>query len=180
MKTSSSEQTPASRRQRKKQRQEHARHDNASLLGRLYRKWAGTRTFAVLQVVLICLAIAGWVAALHQIGKVWLIISAVAAIFLSFRGQSPNSTGYSAYSVFNPGCKSLLGDLRAEKMQREMGHVVLSEHDEDNIIDLPEELQRTSVPLRVRDVKSRDLNKPCPCGSGIKVKKCCLSEAKRR
>jgi uncharacterized protein YchJ len=59
--------------------------------------------------------------------------------------------------VFNKGCKKLPGQFDADSViKQEKGK-------QQNIVDMK------------FVVKNRRLaNKPCPCGSGIKHKKCCL------
>jgi hypothetical protein len=76
-----------------------------------------------------------------------------------FTNLGNSSSGISAYSIFNRGCQYLLGDSRAEAVDRELrGHAVVSETQ-------PESPRYLNIP-------SKFINLPCPCGSGLKAKRC--------
>eukprot|EP01066_Platyproteum_vivax_P009012 Platyproteum_vivax@DN3923_c0_g1_i2.p1 len=92
------------------------------------------------------------------LGKSFLIVILIVGMFLSM--DSNKKGGLSAYSIFNPNQRSLLGDTRAS--QFEPGGA--ERENDGNLIDLPSVSHTYS---------SRNANKPCPCGSGIKTKKCC-------
>ena len=85
----------------------------------------------------------------------YLTLSGIALIFLNLGERK----GASAYSVFNKNCRALLGTLDAKALEAQFTHR-----------DMPEE-QPSKVPV-CPDNRLR--NKPCPCGSGRKHKKCCL------
>lgn len=85
----------------------------------------------------------------------------IAAIFSNL-GQSSNSE-HSAYSIFNKGCRYLLGEARPQDVDKQMrgGH-------DAPIHEEPSGYEGLSVP-------SKFANKPCICGSGLKGKKCCMA-----
>jgi hypothetical protein len=67
--------------------------------------------------------------------------------------------GASAYSVFNKGCKTLAGDFRADSM------ILMKNTEKD---------KNSAIAPEIIVQKQKYANKPCPCGSGLKHKKCCL------
>lgn len=91
-------------------------------------------------------------------------IISVGIIVSIFCNLGNSSSGISAYSVFNKGCRYLLGDSRAEDVDKQLrgGAGALS--------STPRE--KTHVPANFTDIPSKYINRPCPCGSGLKAKKC--------
>lgn len=144
-------------------------------LGRWYNDLEPRRKRAITFAWYLVLAVL-WVAAFRRFGSPWVAVSTILAIFYSVSGpSSKQQRGYSAYSVFNPGQRSLLGDLRAEDIERELRHGLREEGD-SNLIELPPDLMRCPQDLsRPLDRKSDLVNKPCLCGSGLKTKRCCGS-----
>mmetsp|Transcript_8471 Transcript_8471/g.20389 ORF Transcript_8471/g.20389 Transcript_8471/m.20389 type:complete len:180 (-) Transcript_8471:44-583(-) len=104
--------------------------------------------------------------------QLYIIITGIAFVFLSLGARSgdvgSDEEGVSAYSVFNRGARHLLGDLRGDQIDREhrgiahMGGGGGGRGGDDDYDYAPQ-------------FKSKDANKPCPCGSGKKLKKCCGS-----
>jgi len=100
----------------------------------------------------------------------FLILSIIAGMFINLGSRQ----GYlSAYSIFNPNQRSLLGDLRAEQLEAELRKgqgASIEAADDSNLIDLPQQhVACGELPARM----SKAANKPCPCGSGKKYKRCC-------
>lgn len=56
-----------------------------------------------------------------QFGIVFLMLSALVAIYLNTRTGPKNRNEISAYSVFNKNCESIDGTLKAEQFEREIG-----------------------------------------------------------
>lgn len=130
-----------------------------------------------------------WVVAFSYSGfdQVFFIFSVMALVLgpgLGHAGASP----YSAYSVFNRGQRHLLGDLRAEQLDAEQrGDQCLAGYGEGHgaeggLIELPPGVlgsaggeEDDAAPL----VRSRDANRPCRCGSGLKAKRCCFAPRAR-
>jgi hypothetical protein len=79
-----------------------------------------------------------------------------------FTNLASSSSGPSAYSIFNKNCRSLLGATDAAALDAQFRHKL---HEEDK-----EEPPPSQQEVK-RDGRSR--NKACPCGSGLKLKKCC-------
>eukprot|EP00397_Hematodinium_sp_SG-2012_P061499 GEMP01081550.1.p1 GENE.GEMP01081550.1~~GEMP01081550.1.p1 ORF type:complete len:136 (+),score=28.66 GEMP01081550.1:190-597(+) len=99
----------------------------------------------------------------------------IIAIFLNL---GTRTGGYSAYSVFNQGQRHLLGDLRAEQVDREyrgIAHMGGNQpaEEENNVV------QYEGPEAPVVYVKSRDQNKECYCGSTLRYKKCCGAKKPR-
>ncbi|CAE8589152.1 unnamed protein product [Polarella glacialis] len=118
--------------------------------------------------------------------QVYLIFSVMALMFGPGLARGTTSE-YSAYSIFNKGHRHLLGDLRAEQLDAEQrGDQYLARYaggddtDQGGLIDLPDsadvDLGEGERPL----VRSRDANRPCPCGSGKKAKRCCFAAREKR
>ncbi|KAF8821279.1 hypothetical protein IE077_002209 [Cardiosporidium cionae] len=106
-----------------------------------------------------------WIIAVKILGKIFFILSLIVSIFINL---SSRVDGYSAYSVFNPQLRHLLGDLRADQVDQEMrgGFTLQANNNEDEpFVDLPEVEMAKHI--------SRRANKPCDCGSGKKFKRCC-------
>ena len=90
-----------------------------------------------------------------RIGEIFCIISGIVLIFFNLGERK----GASAYSVFNEGCAKLAGEFDPASMTK------------------TQSLNKDSTNLASPNyiVKNHKLaNKPCPCGSGKKHKKCCL------
>lgn len=86
-------------------------------------------------------------------------VISVAIIVGIFTNLGNSASGISAYSIFNRGCQYLLGDSRADAVDRELrGHTVVSDPQ-------PESPGFLNIP-------SKFINLPCPCGSGLKAKRC--------
>ena len=107
--------------------------------------------------------------------QVYLIFSMMACIFGPGLSHKVGAGRYSAYSIFNEGGKHLMGDLRAEQLEAEQrGDQYLTGYNAaDNLIAMPEDVAGdgdAEVPV----IRSRDANRPCPCGSGKKAKRCCF------
>mmetsp|Transcript_63147 Transcript_63147/g.133300 ORF Transcript_63147/g.133300 Transcript_63147/m.133300 type:complete len:193 (+) Transcript_63147:111-689(+) len=114
--------------------------------------------------------------------RMFFIISALAFIFGPGLSRGVASGEYSAYSIFNGG-RYLLGDLRPEQIeaeQRGLGHLRQNHRDDDDDDDQPRRggdgWGNDDVPM----LRSRDANRPCPCGSGQKAKKCCFAPRSKR
>ena len=87
-------------------------------------------------------------------------IALLIAIFSNL-GSSDHSSPYSAYSIFNKGCRYLLGEARADQLDRQIRGGTRTvqpggDEDERSVLNIP----------------SKFINRPCPCGSGLKAKKC--------
>jgi hypothetical protein len=90
----------------------------------------------------------------------------ISVIFLNLgnsRGQ------YSAYSIFNKGCQYLLGDARPDAVDRQLRGGGGDTHAEEVT---PTQTAPSNFP-------SKFINRPCPCGSGLKAKRCCASSRKQ-
>ncbi|XP_075153210.1 SAYSVFN motif domain containing 1 [Haematobia irritans] len=75
-----------------------------------------------LRVVLLAFWITLYIIAIElQFGIVYLIISALVAIYLNTRTGPKKSNEVSAYSVFNKDFRSIDGTLKAEQFEREIG-----------------------------------------------------------
>jgi len=90
-------------------------------------------------------------------------VISIALIVAIFSNLGTSDSEYSAYSIFNKGCEYLLGDARADQIDKQLrgGGVRRDTPNEPadpnpNFIDIP----------------SKFMNRPCPCGSGWKAKKC--------
>jgi hypothetical protein len=89
----------------------------------------------------------------------------IVAIFCNLGGES--KSGYSAYSVFNKGFRRLLGEAQPEQVEQQLrGGVRGYEADSQ---DAGPAIDLTNFP-------SKFINRPCPCGSGLKAKKCHASK----
>ena len=90
-------------------------------------------------------------------------VISIGIIITIFCNLGSSSSGVSAYSVFNKGCRYLLGDSRAEDVDRQLrGGAGIS----------PGPRDRPIVQADFTDIPSKYINRPCPCGSGLKAKKC--------
>lgn len=112
-----------------------------------------------------------YIFAMTNYDQIFFMVSCIVAIFCNLGNRTD---GYSAYSVFNDGCRHLLGDLRADQVDREyrgLGHVQDDGRAVDSNIVRYEGEDEDVVPWQ-EYVKSRDVNKKCFCGSGRKFKVC--------
>lgn len=105
--------------------------------------------------------IAIWVVFLYVFGKLGLgeIFCIISGILLIFSNLGERK-GASAYSIFNDGCQKLAGDIDPTAMLKKAG---------------PVSKQENCVAPSYIIKNHRLANKPCPCGSGKKHKKCCLN-----
>ncbi|OMJ72894.1 hypothetical protein SteCoe_28558 [Stentor coeruleus] len=90
------------------------------------------------------------------LGEVFCVISGIGFIFYNL---GERKGGHSAYSVFNEGCQKLAGDIDPTSMLKRKTET-----------KTPNNLVNPSYLVK----NHRLANKPCPCGSGKKHKKCCL------
>jgi len=75
-----------------------------------------------------CFWLAGQILAAHaRFGLVYFILSALLIMFLNLGSRADGEL--SAYSVFNPGCERLLGQMTAEHFERDM---LMVRRDEDD------------------------------------------------
>ncbi len=82
-------------------------------------------------------------------------------LIFSNLGSGDSTSPYSAYSIFNKGCRYLLGEARADILDKQIrGGGGVAEREEE-----PREGEYRNFP-------SKYINRPCPCGSGLKAKKC--------
>lgn len=103
------------------------------------------------------------VGALYCVRYFGAMFASILGIVLIFYNLGENSGGASAYSVFNRGANYLLGDLRLGRIDQQLRNAVVANDDDGQVVQY-------NAPIEIR---SRDANKPCPCGSGKKLKKCC-------
>ena len=99
-------------------------------------------------------------------------IAVLVAIFNNLGQRSPSSV--SAYSIFNRGFKHLLGDIQPDAIDRQLrggGAGGLNVQEE-----VPEPTQGNNA----ANFPSKYINRPCPCGSGLKAKKCCAMSHKQK
>uniref|UniRef100_A0A0G4HTK5 SAYSvFN domain-containing protein n=1 Tax=Chromera velia CCMP2878 TaxID=1169474 RepID=A0A0G4HTK5_9ALVE len=117
-----------------------------------------------------------WVLAVRTLGTPMICITIIFGIFWNLGEGGEGRGGISAYSVFNRGVRSILGDLRAEQIEGELRHGERGAQGAGggDLIDLPQE-RLDPIPMT-----SRTANVPCPCGSGRKLKKCCGTNDPRR
>lgn len=106
------------------------------------------------------------VGAMYFQSQIYVIFSGIFFIFVSLGARRDEDAG-SAYSVFNRGARHLLGDLRGDQIDREHRGVAHLNGGE-NLAGFGGEMDDAREGPR-----SKDVNKPCPCGSGKKLKKCC-------
>lgn len=98
----------------------------------------------------------------YRVSEVYFIASGIVFIFCNLGARQH---GPSAYSVFNKDFKQILGNLNASELEKQITH--RETNSESNFVEYTESIRAPSNP-RLR-------NKPCPCGSGQKHKKCCLN-----
>ncbi|XP_069969188.1 SAYSvFN domain-containing protein 1 isoform X2 [Bactrocera oleae] len=63
-----------------------------------------------------------------QFGTVYLMISALIAIYLNTRTTPKKNNEISAYSVFNENCESIAGTLKADQFEREIIYGILNKN----------------------------------------------------
>ncbi|CAG9316349.1 unnamed protein product [Blepharisma stoltei] len=97
--------------------------------------------------------------AILGIGELFVILSGIIFIFFNLGERK----GVSAYSVFNDGCKKILGTSSASDL-------INQQTGQRKSTSKPEDYVEPSFIVRNQRLR----NKPCPCGSGKKHKKCCL------
>mmetsp|Transcript_15422 Transcript_15422/g.33978 ORF Transcript_15422/g.33978 Transcript_15422/m.33978 type:complete len:201 (+) Transcript_15422:70-672(+) len=112
--------------------------------------------------------------------QVYLILSIFALLFGPGLGSRSARDRYSAYSIFNRGQRHILGDLRAEQLDAEQrgNHHLADYNPAEGLIEIPD-LDDSDGDHERPVVKSRDANRPCPCGSGKKAKRCCFAPPPR-
>ena len=91
-------------------------------------------------------------------------VISVAIIIGLFSNLGQSSSPYSAYSIFNKGCQYLLGDARPDAIDRQL------RGNHGNLEAVPD--GEPDERLNLIDIPSKFINRPCPCGSGLKAKKC--------
>eukprot|EP01121_Diplochlamys_sp_Union-15-3_P019595 TRINITY_DN7420_c0_g1_i1.p1 TRINITY_DN7420_c0_g1~~TRINITY_DN7420_c0_g1_i1.p1 ORF type:complete len:149 (-),score=6.57 TRINITY_DN7420_c0_g1_i1:64-510(-) len=99
-----------------------------------------------------------------EFGTVYIICSSL--YFMWTTMSNSERKGPSAYSVFNKGCKKLPGTFNPS-LDDFLRPSNRSEKEED--MWTPEE---TTNPTKKFTGKAKP-NQKCPCGSGVKYKKCC-------
>jgi hypothetical protein len=89
-------------------------------------------------------------------------VISVALIILVFSNLGTSTSPYSAYSIFNKGCRYLLGEARADDFDRQL---------RNGPSNMPEKAS-SGESEGFLNIPSKYINRPCPCGSGLKAKKC--------
>ena len=127
------------------------------------------------------LAIAGvalLLAVYFEIGSVFAILFAMYLIFSNL-GQGRGEGSSSAYAVFNDGQQALPGTIDASQYDSALrsGNTAMSVSNNNtsgSVASLAAQVAGDElVPLIRGPGRSRLANRPCPCGSGKKYKKCC-------
>eukprot|EP00918_Siedleckia_nematoides_P098528 GHVU01215580.1.p1 GENE.GHVU01215580.1~~GHVU01215580.1.p1 ORF type:complete len:156 (+),score=20.81 GHVU01215580.1:2217-2684(+) len=127
------------------------------------------------------------IACIYTLGKlgVTLVLICLIALHVSIRSEdAPTGEGsggerHSAYSVFNEGCRALLGDIRPEQIDGELrsggrgGGSASPGAAATKWVQLPKDDSDDSFEGDRELAKPRLGNKACRCGSGKKTKKCC-------
>mmetsp|Transcript_6266 Transcript_6266/g.9462 ORF Transcript_6266/g.9462 Transcript_6266/m.9462 type:complete len:177 (+) Transcript_6266:24-554(+) len=75
-----------------------------------------TRYLMILFLWLLVYALSVW----FKVGRICIIISIFCIIYFNLGDRNPGEA--SAYSVFNAGCRRLLGTITAEQFEREIRH----------------------------------------------------------
>jgi len=95
-------------------------------------------------------------------------VAVLIAIFSNLGTRS--SSSFSAYSIFNRGFQHLLGDIQPDAIDRQLRGG--GGHDDSQ----PSQREQDNLPRNpALNFPSKYINRPCPCGSGLKAKKCCAS-----
>jgi hypothetical protein len=104
--------------------------------------------------------------------SVVISVAVLIGIFSNLGTRSVDST--SAYSIFNRGFQRLLGDIQPDAIDRQLrGGGAGIDHSENGGME--------KRPLNMMsNFPSKFINRPCPCGSGLKAKKCCASSNRTR
>eukprot|EP00455_Lapot_gusevi_P040232 TRINITY_DN4543_c0_g1_i1.p1 TRINITY_DN4543_c0_g1~~TRINITY_DN4543_c0_g1_i1.p1 ORF type:complete len:158 (-),score=12.64 TRINITY_DN4543_c0_g1_i1:195-668(-) len=108
-----------------------------------------------------------WLSIKIGFGAVYFCVSALFAMFFNL-GKNQKPGQLSAYSVFNKDAKKMAGSLDASQFEREIRHQSTRWEEEDDETPV-DDSKAPQMPKRL----SKLANKPCPCGSGKKFKKCC-------
>lgn len=98
-------------------------------------------------------------------------VAVLVGIFTNLGQRS--ATSVSAYSIFNRGFQRLLGDVQPDAIDRQLrggGSAVPNVSEQDTVSEKDHKF--TNFP-------SKFINRPCPCGSGLKAKKCCAASRKQ-
>ena len=99
-------------------------------------------------------------------------VAVLIAIFSNLGKRSGDST--SAYSIFNRGFRRLLGDIQPDAIDRQLrGGGTGTDNFENPDVERSKSNGMSNFP-------SKFINRPCPCGSGLKAKKCCASSLRSR
>lgn len=126
-------------------------------------------TFTPLQLRQASLTLLWLVGAWYFRNQIYVILSGIAFLFLSLSARAENDDGPSAYSVFNRGAQYLMGDLRADQIDREHRGIAHLQGGGGGGGGMEMNGDFDVGP----GMRGRDANKPCTCGSGKKFKKCC-------
>jgi len=122
-------------------------------------------------IVWILWALGGVAAFWFGFAAVWFLLLVLFLVFANLSSGERSSKSSSAYSVFNPGQRALPGDLSIapyEALLRGRPENSRSPFD----IDTSNIQHSTSVRSRYTGPPV-PRNAHCPCGSGLKFKKCC-------
>lgn len=95
----------------------------------------------------------------------------IGIIVIIFSNLGEKAGPYSAYSIFNKGCQYLLGDARQYQVEEQLRGGNLA----PRAIDTNEQKENAHT-----NFPSKFINRPCPCGSGVKAKRCCASTRPKR
>ncbi len=98
-------------------------------------------------------------------------VAVLIAIFSNLGQRSASSV--SAYSIFNRGFQHLLGDIQPDAIDRQLrggGAAGPNEHHNEP----------TNMDNKFSNFPSKYINRPCPCGSGLKAKKCCAASQRQQ
>lgn len=102
-----------------------------------------------------------------EFGSIFVVCSAIVAMFLNLSSSDSSKGALSAYSVFNPGAQRIAGSMDAEAIEDQLRHKAAGPK---KTIDLDiGSAALADHPQR----KSKMANTPCVCGSGKKYKVCC-------
>ena len=119
-----------------------------------------------IHVVLVCVVV------YSRFDSAMISVAVLIAIFNNLGQRS--ATSVSAYSIFNRGFRHLLGDIQPEAIDRQLRGAVDSEQ------NMSEPAEQKFGGDKILNFPSKYINRPCPCGSGLKAKKCCAAQPKPR